>query len=339
MPEAVTISPQAKTTEAAATRDVMPLQEQFVNSKNSLRFIQPKLTVGAPDDPYEKEADDVADKVMRMPVQNFIQRKCADCAEESVHMKSHTVPVIPFIQRVPSTPSTTSQSTTPAIAAPQVRNRPTGVISRQEFDTYVQTYYGVTDVHTGTQTEQEGRITRRGVPAPSIPTWQAWDPGSSSEDYTSIVDGMEDVISSLGAMPQVARIIFFKVAYEPDTTTGVGIPQPDTGASFGAGELVIYDAFTGSTRPATGISTAQGTPTRTRSRSADISYNIIHELGHGVGEAGSNNGRQMFDEYNAAVGWIGNPAVLYDVGQPAVRAAIANSTTLPPPRRSTCRSE
>jgi hypothetical protein len=30
-------------------------------------LLQPKLTVGAPDDPYEKEADAVADRVMRMP--------------------------------------------------------------------------------------------------------------------------------------------------------------------------------------------------------------------------------------------------------------------------------
>ena len=45
-------------------------------------LFQPKLTVGAPDDPYEKEADAVADKVMRMPEQNFVQRKCTACEKE-----------------------------------------------------------------------------------------------------------------------------------------------------------------------------------------------------------------------------------------------------------------
>jgi len=61
--------------------------------------IQTKLTVGAPDDPYEKEADVVADKVMRMPKsggndddettvqskplnQSLIQRMCAGCEDE-----------------------------------------------------------------------------------------------------------------------------------------------------------------------------------------------------------------------------------------------------------------
>ena len=30
--------------------------------------VQPKLTIGAVDDPYEREADAMADRVMRMPV-------------------------------------------------------------------------------------------------------------------------------------------------------------------------------------------------------------------------------------------------------------------------------
>ena len=53
-------------------RDIKTSQErphlQNKDKKNSSPyFIQPKLTVGAPDDPYEKEADSVADRIMRMP--------------------------------------------------------------------------------------------------------------------------------------------------------------------------------------------------------------------------------------------------------------------------------
>jgi hypothetical protein len=44
--------------------------------------VQCKLTVGDANDTYEQEADAVAGKVMRMPDQNFIQRKCAHCEEE-----------------------------------------------------------------------------------------------------------------------------------------------------------------------------------------------------------------------------------------------------------------
>ena len=51
-------------------------------------IIQPKLTVSEPDDPYEREADRVADQVMRMPDaqsvaplgignSSVVQRKCA----------------------------------------------------------------------------------------------------------------------------------------------------------------------------------------------------------------------------------------------------------------------
>ncbi len=46
--------------------------------------IQPKLEIGKPDDEYEKEADQVADAVMRMPDPKGerIQRKCKECEEE-----------------------------------------------------------------------------------------------------------------------------------------------------------------------------------------------------------------------------------------------------------------
>jgi len=51
--------------------------------------IQAKLTVGAVEDPLEQEADAMADKVMRMPHQTFVQRKCANCeAEEKVQKKA-----------------------------------------------------------------------------------------------------------------------------------------------------------------------------------------------------------------------------------------------------------
>jgi len=54
-------------------------------------FFQPKLTINSPGDEYEKEADEMADKVMRMqqpfvqakplPITS-VQRKCAHCEEE-----------------------------------------------------------------------------------------------------------------------------------------------------------------------------------------------------------------------------------------------------------------
>jgi Domain of unknown function (DUF4157)/OmpA family len=59
-------------------------------------FFQPKLTINNSNDQFEKEADAMADKVMRMPqplIQakpipiNSVQRKCAHCEEEEKQMQ------------------------------------------------------------------------------------------------------------------------------------------------------------------------------------------------------------------------------------------------------------
>ncbi|MGN6212327.1 eCIS core domain-containing protein [Parafilimonas sp.] len=61
------------------------------SQKNNPAFFQPKLSINQPNDVYEQEADEVADKVMRMqdasPEKKFFspplfQRKCAHCEEE-----------------------------------------------------------------------------------------------------------------------------------------------------------------------------------------------------------------------------------------------------------------
>jgi hypothetical protein len=44
--------------------------------------LQPKLTVNQPGDSYEREADRVADEVMRIPEGRSVQRMCAACEEE-----------------------------------------------------------------------------------------------------------------------------------------------------------------------------------------------------------------------------------------------------------------
>jgi hypothetical protein len=70
-------------------------KENFESQKPLL--IQPKLSVGAVDDPFEREADAMADRVMRMPETSFIQRKCASCEheeEEQIHRK-----ITSFIQK------------------------------------------------------------------------------------------------------------------------------------------------------------------------------------------------------------------------------------------------
>src|ERR1700755_401668 len=92
---------------------VAQTNKQFFGKKNDLpfftpAFVQPKLTVGPVDDPYEREADAMADKVMRMsdtetvqtkisPVD--IQRKCAHCEEEEKNIQKK--PANNIVQRQP----------------------------------------------------------------------------------------------------------------------------------------------------------------------------------------------------------------------------------------------
>ncbi len=68
--------------------------------KNKVSFrnlpIKCKLSIGSSVDPLEHEADAMADKVMRMPENGLIQRKCSSCEEEE---KLQRKPLASFIQK------------------------------------------------------------------------------------------------------------------------------------------------------------------------------------------------------------------------------------------------
>jgi len=102
MPEHYAISSQTTVAGIAAT-NLLPVQAQlqYGIDKESLQHlpVQRKLTVGSSDDPLEYEADRMADKVMQMPEQNFIQRKCTECEEEEkAQLKPLASSITPFIQ-------------------------------------------------------------------------------------------------------------------------------------------------------------------------------------------------------------------------------------------------
>ncbi len=87
-------APAQKITEVINANEI---PEQQINLKYLESFpIQRKLSIGAVDDPLEHEADAMADKVMRMPESNFIQRKCSQCGEEE---KAQRKPLASFIQK------------------------------------------------------------------------------------------------------------------------------------------------------------------------------------------------------------------------------------------------
>ena len=88
-------APITPITERAPQAAANPLWMGLAFRSGALR-VQAKLTVGAPGDPFEREADAVADCVMRMPRMPqmpaggsapLIQRKCAGCAQEDEEKK------------------------------------------------------------------------------------------------------------------------------------------------------------------------------------------------------------------------------------------------------------
>ena len=59
---------------------------------------RPNLSVGLQDDPYEKKEKSISDPIMCLPVQNFIQRKCAHCEDEEKINRKTSEGITSFIQ-------------------------------------------------------------------------------------------------------------------------------------------------------------------------------------------------------------------------------------------------
>jgi predicted phage tail protein len=105
----------ARTTEPAAVKEVIADRESVQTEFNTLPLhamsVQFKLSVGAPDDPLEREADAMADKIMRMPFSSppygysagngteVVRRKCSECEPKEEKEKVQRKPLVSFIQR------------------------------------------------------------------------------------------------------------------------------------------------------------------------------------------------------------------------------------------------
>src|SRR5262249_21722998 len=92
-------------TPAAPVALIQRLGNENLQRLLSARVLQAKLSVSAPDDPFEQEADRVADQVMRMPASApnvaahappAVQRVCSKCEEEELQRSedSASVPTI-----------------------------------------------------------------------------------------------------------------------------------------------------------------------------------------------------------------------------------------------------
>ncbi len=107
MSEKATVAPQPQTMPAAAMALNKKADEMMVYEPLQAMPIQRKLSIGAVDDPLENEADAMADKIMRMPINvpfgrsigHSIQRKCNHCEEEENDGIAQRKPQLSFIQK------------------------------------------------------------------------------------------------------------------------------------------------------------------------------------------------------------------------------------------------
>lgn len=99
-------------------------KQSFFGTAGHRPFFQPKLTVNTPGDVYEREADAVAEKVMRMPAMDqltnkapiSISRMCDECSEEEKELERKEEPGIE------------------AGASEKVFDHPNSLIQREEND-------------------------------------------------------------------------------------------------------------------------------------------------------------------------------------------------------------
>ncbi len=95
-----------------------PLKQDWDKEALQGISVQRKLSIGSVDDPLEQEADDMAGKVMRMPEQPFVQRKCAHCEEEeTIQRRPLAASITPFIQTKGADGGTASDAVTRQINA------------------------------------------------------------------------------------------------------------------------------------------------------------------------------------------------------------------------------
>ncbi len=126
----------------------------LIQTSNRPNTIYPSLEVSQPGDESEHEADAMADTIMRIPEQNFIQRKCAGCGEEKVHRK----PIASFIQRKESSPGTLA---TDAISNQINASKGNGSSMGSDTQSFMQSRFGTdfsdVKIHIGGEAVQMNR--------------------------------------------------------------------------------------------------------------------------------------------------------------------------------------
>jgi hypothetical protein len=120
------------------------------------RAIQAKLTIGQPGDIYEKEADDVADRIMRSSHIPPIQRKCAACAAGTPCPKCEEEGKLHAEEGTGLTPRA-SAGTESSLMSLRGRGQPLPPSARAFFESRFGADFGGVRVHTDHRAEEAAR--------------------------------------------------------------------------------------------------------------------------------------------------------------------------------------
>ena len=118
-------------------------------------LLQTKLSVGAVDDPLEKEADETADRVMRMPDHSFIQRKCQECEkEEKLQRKPANDDVTPVIQTKSDSSPAVAESTASSIESSTGKGSPLDQDTHAFMSSRFNSDFSGVNIHTNSEAVQ-----------------------------------------------------------------------------------------------------------------------------------------------------------------------------------------
>jgi hypothetical protein len=155
----------------------------FKSGESRGAFFQPKLQVGATGDPYEHEADAVADRIMRMP-EPEVQRSCAACAAGGSPCPKceEEEQGLPTIHRKAQSPSDAGMSVPDEFLSTLGPGLPLDRATRNFMEPRFGQSFGRVRVHTGTQA---GRLAQ-GINASAftIGSHVVFDEGQFAPDST-----------------------------------------------------------------------------------------------------------------------------------------------------------
>jgi len=234
-----------------------------------------------------------------------------------------------------------SQQATPPRAVP-------ATMSRADFESTVADRYGVGAVVTGTLESQISSLDRLGGPAREGVTrpgqllgqlasggtlpWSAWDLGSESVVYSSILQGFADLARDFGGTPPVNTIVFYRTDYRA-TSSAPGLEEARaTGATYSGHALHVFSRAVSAVHGFPIERDEPGSPGRRPEMWATqhVSGVSVHELAHGIQEAALTPPADsstapapdptLMADYRQAAGWVGSR--LYDIGDAAISAQL-----------------